>query len=139
MITLTPSPGTPSRLSDSLRHNLNTYALAASAAGVSLLALVQPSAAKIVYTKTHQVIGNNGICALDLDHDGVIDFVIQQYGTGGSNQLLAKEAFGNAIEGKKHFAAALQKGAPIGPRQRFVSTSRAWGEGMAGPARHPRQ
>jgi len=41
----------------------------ASAAGVSLLALVQPSEAKIVYTKSHHVIGTNVICGLDL-HNG---------------------------------------------------------------------
>lgn len=71
----TPST-TPSQLSAKLNHRLNMYALAASAAGVSLLAMGQPSEAKIVYTKTHQVIGGNGVYALDLNHDGVVDFLI---------------------------------------------------------------
>ncbi len=35
-------PRTPSRISDSLHQRLNSYALAASAAGVSLVALAQP-------------------------------------------------------------------------------------------------
>jgi hypothetical protein len=90
MKPLTQPPGTPSRLSDSLRHNLNPYALAASAAGVSLLALVQPSEAKIVYAKAHQVIGSNGVYPIDLNHDGVIDFLIQQERFLGSNVLLAR-------------------------------------------------
>src|SRR5271169_4356752 len=92
-------PGTPSTLSDSLRHNLNMYALTASAAGVSLLALAQPSEARIVYTKTHQVIGRNGVYPIDLNQDGVIDFLIQQERSLGSNVLLAKGAFGNPVEG----------------------------------------
>jgi len=106
------------------------YALAASAAGVSLLALVQPSEAKVVYTKAHQVIGQEGIYNLDLNHDGTVDFLVQQWGGEGStsyrsNGLLAKEALGNAVQGSarqnRKFAAALKAGAQIGPKQRFVS------------------
>jgi hypothetical protein len=41
---------TPARLSDSLHHRLNVYALAASAAGMGLLALARPAEGKIVYT-----------------------------------------------------------------------------------------
>jgi hypothetical protein len=132
------SPRAPSRISHSVLHQLDLYALAASAAGVSLLALAQPSEAKIVYTKTHQVIGTNGVYPLDLNHDGVIDFVIQQYGSGsGFNRLFANGAFGNAVEGSvgKYnftFASALKKGATVGPGQRFVSSSHAAGEIMAG-------
>jgi hypothetical protein len=50
------------------------YALAASAAGVSVLALVQPSEAKIVYTKANMHIGPNATLYLDLNHDNVADF-----------------------------------------------------------------
>jgi len=131
MKPLTQPLGTPSRLSDSLRHNLNMYALAASAAGVGLLALAQPSEAKIVYTKAHQVIGSNGVYPIDLNHDGVIDFLIQQERSLGSNILLAKGAFGNPVEGTKYLAAALKKGAAVGPRQRFISSSGTKGEYMA--------
>jgi hypothetical protein len=129
MKPLTPPPGTPSGLSDSLRHNLNMYRLAATAAGVSLLALAPSSEARIVYTKTRQVIGNNGIYPLDLNHDGVIDFVIQQHGSNGSTRLLAKGAVGNAVEGTKYSASALKKGAVIGSRQRFASSG--YGKYMA--------
>ncbi len=44
-------PTIPARLSASIHQQLNAYALAASAAGVGMLALVQPAEAKIVYTK----------------------------------------------------------------------------------------
>ena len=47
---------TPVCISDSLRRQLNTYALVATAAGVGVLALSQPAEARIVYTRTHHVI-----------------------------------------------------------------------------------
>ncbi len=50
----------PSTLSESLQRHLNAYALAASAAGVGMLALAQPAEAKIVYHRTHHVIGPVG-------------------------------------------------------------------------------
>jgi hypothetical protein len=129
---------TPSRLSQSTHERLNKYALAASAAGVGLLALAQPSEGRIVYTKAHQFIGTNGVYNLDLNHDGVVDFLIQQVGNsvrstqsqGTNNALLAQEALGHAVEGiissnnpfgsKRYYASALQLGVPVGPRQRFI-------------------
>ena len=62
-----------SKLSESLHRQLNSYAVAASAAGVSMLALAQPGEAKIVYTPAHQKITN---FHLDLNHDGVTDFLL---------------------------------------------------------------
>jgi len=127
------SSRTGSRLSQPLDRQLNLYALAASAAGVSLLALAQPTEAKVVYTKTHQIIGINGIYELDLNHDGTVDFLILQCCGGGStsfrsNGLFAKEALGDAVEGSivkhssqsLHFASALKHGARIGPKKRFL-------------------
>ncbi|HXM19843.1 MAG TPA: hypothetical protein VN948_01090 [Terriglobales bacterium] len=121
---------TPFILSQSLQRRLNMYALAASAAGVSLLASAQPSEAKVVYTKAHQVIGTNGVYNLDLNHDGIIDFLVLESGyatfngTRGNNTLLAKEALGNAVEGRigngRQFAAALKRGARIGPGEHFI-------------------
>jgi hypothetical protein len=43
-----PLPRKTTRVSDSLHRQLNMYALAASAAGVSLLALAAPSEAEII-------------------------------------------------------------------------------------------
>jgi hypothetical protein len=110
------------------------YALAASAAGVGALALAQPAEARIVYTKAHQRIGVNGTYSLDLNHDGVVDFLIQEW-PGGSvqlnfNEVLAKEALGNAVQGSGVTASALNAGGQIGPSQRFVSGG-LYGEGMA--------
>jgi hypothetical protein len=131
MIPSSRPPRTPRRLSAPLQHRLNTYALVASAAGVSVLALAQPSEARIVYTKTHKVIGTNGLYPLDLNHDGTIDFLIQQqgypFGSSGNNGLGAKEAFGNAVGGSNRLASALKKGAPVGPRQLFISSTASFG------------
>jgi len=126
------SPGrshTPVRLSAPLERHLNYYALAASAAGVSLLALAQPAEAKIIYTKTHQAIGMNGIYPLDLNHDGIIDFLIAQ-SAGTAESLLAQAAYGNAVEGNNFLASALKKGSFVGPGRSFTG-SVAWGAKMA--------
>jgi len=127
-------PRTPSTLSPALSHRLNLYALTASAAGVSLLALVQPSEARVVYTDTHNVIRTNGIYGLDLNHDGIIDFLIQERGflfsSSGYNGLRAKEAFGNAVEGSNGIAAALSQGARIGSGQQFISSTNSFGEAL---------
>jgi hypothetical protein len=75
-MSLSPGPRKTAKLSESIHHQLNSYALAASAAGVSALALSQASQAKIVYTPAHVVLHarSNGHYYLDLNHDGVKDF-----------------------------------------------------------------
>jgi hypothetical protein len=116
------------------------YALAASAAGVSLLALVPSADARIIYTKAYQVIGRNGVYSLDLNHDGTVDFLIEQsvntFSSGAGNaSLLVDEALGNAVEGSigkysRHYAAALKLGAWIAPRQHFIKKGSGKGEAL---------
>lgn len=60
------------RLNSTLDRTLSSYALAAGAAGVGLLALAQPAEGKIVYTQTSQRIGHHTF--LDLNADGLNDF-----------------------------------------------------------------
>ena len=68
-------PRTTAHLPDSIHQQLNMYAVAAGAAGVGMLALAQPSAAKIVYTPANvQIGGNVGKLNIDLKHDGITDF-----------------------------------------------------------------
>jgi hypothetical protein len=67
-------PRKPACLSQSVHNRLNMYALAASAAGVTLLALAPPSEAEIIYTKAQHVIPKGGHYNLDLNHDGKTDF-----------------------------------------------------------------
>jgi hypothetical protein len=114
-----PSKSLPS----SLEHRLSGYALAASAAGVSVLALVQPAEARIVYTATHHVIGKDDHYNLDLNHDGTTDFVISAYTDCTQycfGVLFAKPAVSNAVEVASSanggfLAYALNRGAQIGP------------------------
>ncbi len=105
-----------------------------------MLALAHPAEAKIVYTKTHQVIGTNDLYKLDLNHDRIIDFVLRNRGTQtfDYNALRVRgvpgnEAPGNAVEGSfargARLAAALERGARIGRSQRFL-TSSGYGEIM---------
>jgi hypothetical protein len=116
-------PRMPRCLSDSLQRKLNTYALAASAAGVGVLALAPAAEAEIIYTKTHQVIGRQGIYPLDLRNDGVVNFVISESSQSsicGTNELLLSQAYGNAVAVVSGgWPAALKAGIRIGSKQRF--------------------
>jgi hypothetical protein len=121
---------TPAKLSDSVQQRLNMYALAASAAGVGIFALPLPAQAKIVYTPAHVTLGSHQSYELDLNHDGITDFVF--YGGGvsshyciGRRLLVCASQYAsiypalapNAIVGKSGGAAALWPGAQIGPKR----------------------
>ena len=69
-------PRKTASLSTSLHQRLNTYALAASAAGVGILALAQPALGEIIHTHMHKAIGRQGVI-IDFNHDGIGDFEIQ--------------------------------------------------------------
>jgi hypothetical protein len=122
-------PRTPSRISDSLHQRLNSYALAASAAGVSMLALVQPAEAKIVYTRTHNVIDHlHHAYLLDLGRDKTADFAItysfrSSYGLYEKRLAVGPGEKGNAVQAirrryssivYKSLAVALNPGGKIG-------------------------
>ena len=113
----------------SFHRRLNSYALAASAAGVSFLALAQPSEAKIVYTRTHHVIADAGSYKLDLNHDGVIDLSFQNMfrtvtcTTDGAcsyvEQLVTRLAANNEVVYNVFGAVAMKAGMRIGPKRAF--------------------
>ncbi len=109
----------PAKLSFHLEHHVNAYALAASAAGASLLALTQPVEAKIVYTKAHERFRYDSIF-LDLNHDGVIDFGIPIHTTLTDSQHVSslyvnvyRSQSQNRIVGTSREASALRAGARI--------------------------
>lgn len=120
-------------LSNSVYQRLNMYALAASAAGVSVLSLAQPAEAKIVYTPAHVTIGD---FALDLNHDSKVDFYLDHYirfHSGGSISTLRVCHSGscnstnlgsnasNQVRGSSHGGAvALRAGAKIQKGYRFL-------------------
>ena len=97
------SSQTPFRLSASFHHQLNLYALAATAAGVGVLALAPSSEGEIVYTPAHKVLGPNSSYGLDLNHDGKTDFTlcdVRYAGTGTAVGALlsATPAAHNGVE-----------------------------------------
>jgi hypothetical protein len=119
------SSQTPAKLSDSLHRQLNAYAIAASAAGVGILALAQPAEARIIYTKDQKVIGRHALHAynIDLNHDGINDFSLTWTDlTSAYRLLLQVGGFGsrNQVVGAG-YAQALQAGSTIGPKRPFWS------------------
>jgi len=119
------------QLPESLHQRLNSYALAASAAGVSLVALAHPSEARIIYTRTHHVIGPGESYMLDLNRDGKTDFIIRNNNLASSlyyswRKLSARpEIRDNAISAifntsnLRTLAYAFDRGARIGPYFRY--------------------
>jgi|ERR1017187_345099 hypothetical protein len=122
------------KISEFLNRQLNTYAQVASAAGVSVLALAGASEAKVVYTETHQVTHAGVPLYIDLNHDGIKDFLLRTSfyrGSSGIQVGLAASGYRNAnnvVAGRRfssgggYFlsaASALPAGARIGPKGNF--------------------
>jgi hypothetical protein len=125
-----PSPATPSQLSEPVHHQLSMYALAASAAGVGMLALAQPAEAKIVYTKTNVHVFGYPCNSLDLNNDGIADFWFCGVYNGsdcatevqlGIDPQTAPSLPKNAIWYGGNGAAALRAGTRVGRGAPFPS------------------
>lgn len=119
---------TTCNVSDSVHYQLTTYALAATAAGVGMLALAQPVEAKIVYTPANKHLGPHQSFPLDLNHDGKVDFKLTNFASCGTDQchynLLQKPAIDNSVMGyffvsQLLLASALKRGSRIGPGAAF--------------------
>jgi hypothetical protein len=113
-------------LSNTLHRDLTRYALAAGAAGVSMLALTPPADAEVVYTKVDQTINTHQGYAIDLNHDGIVDFRIQNifkrrsergYPYSSIIMLQAVPAHGVQVGYSAYLAQALPAGAKVGPIQ----------------------
>jgi hypothetical protein len=119
----------PSQLPESLQKRLSAYALVAGAAGVGVLALAQPTEARVVYTRTHKGLLWRHSLNLDLNHDGVNDFRFHfspgphSAGLGVSPLNKSNEAVGYSYAFRRSnrvgvYASALPAGVRIGPRQK---------------------
>jgi hypothetical protein len=117
-------PTRPSRptsnLSESIYQRLSAYALAVSAAGAGI-ASVQPAQAKIVYTPTDHTLTNG---TLPIPVDGTHDFSLSDKfyiitGSWSTQLLNINLSGGGAVVGGKGSAAALKRGAVIGPADKF--------------------
>jgi hypothetical protein len=138
------------KLSESIHHQINAYALAESAAGVGILALLppaecvlsagvalagapalsEPTEAKIVYTATNVVIecthlGCGTYRSFDLNHDGIPDFGIFERCIKPGCYLRARPAKGNDIEGRNGNTSALEAGAAIEGTKPFIGSTYA--------------
>ena len=120
---------TASSLPESVHQQLNMYALAAGAAGVGMLALAQFAEAEIIYTKAHVKLTPNHKFYLDLNHDGIKDFELDDIASGTSAFLeIHPLQMGNALAQAKTDCnpsvgvAALQAGVPIGKGQVFYGS-----------------
>jgi hypothetical protein len=122
---------TVSNLSELVHQQLNLHALAAVVAVVSVLALTQPSVARIVYTPIKNSVDKP--YSLDLNHDGITDFIIQQIhisyyycreGPDIFDFLRGAPAQGNGVVVSAHnYAAALLRGVEVGRDQSFIFDS----------------
>jgi hypothetical protein len=118
------TPPATSRINAKLEKNLAGYMAAAGAAGVGVLALAQPAAAKVVYTAVNVTISPHSAVPLDLNNDGVNDFIISNWFYGHASHLsIVDHAAENQVFGKNGVndgpAAALFFGVPIGPKGAF--------------------
>jgi hypothetical protein len=116
----------PTSSPDSFQKHLPMYALAASAAGVGMLALAQAAEAEIVYTPADQNI--RGTYDLDLTGDGTTDFALYVVNHSSSSvhfgaAVVVPAQTGNGVVGGERYAAALKRGYPIGPSGDFLSVS----------------
>jgi hypothetical protein len=122
------SPNTNRSVSAKLEKRIAAYMAAAGAAGVTLLG-VQPAEAKVVYTKTFTKYQSGGI-PIDLNHDGVTDFVVL-YG-GGIHELVldvAPQVTGNAVVGGLTANAGFF-GVAVGSKRAFTTIKTYYGVGI---------
>jgi len=116
-------PRTEQQLSESFTSNMNAYALAAGAAGVSVLALAQSAGAEIVVSPAHGVIAPNHSLVIDMNHDGIPDFRfhLASFDYHSFNATLSvKPMGGNGVMAGGGYAYPVINGYNIGSRQFFT-------------------
>ena len=116
-------PRTPSNLSESLHQRLNSYALAASAAGVGVLAFTQPANAEIIYVPAHVVITPANSYPLRFNRKKT------NFSLAGYSQVFKSGSFerieclplakSDRILGSQSYADALPKGDKVGASGAF--------------------
>jgi hypothetical protein len=126
-------PHKTANLSESLHQRLNAYALAASAAGVSMLALAPPSEAKIVYTPAHVKIGPDTSYKFNFGPSGPIPLftllnsyqMFSDFCVGGLGLRPGKGSVAGSLTSSfTTYVYALRRGSNIGPTLQFEHGSR---------------
>lgn len=110
---------------ESLEQGIDRYSLAASAVGLSVLALACPAGAEVVFTRSHVQITPDHTLILDLNHDGIADFGLHDASLGVV--VIPLQAGGALLQGggcnPSPGAAALKAGAAIGNAQLFQASA----------------
>jgi len=121
----TPCHEGTTRRSDGLEKRLLAYA----AAGAGLFAIPQLLNAEVIYTPVNLTL-SNGQLAIDLNHDGVVDFVVNDRSVRGSCCFYTRNlsvdgmfvgSSQNSVEGLALNASALKRGAVVGPQDLFLA------------------
>jgi hypothetical protein len=123
-------------LSETIDYRAKVYSVAATAAGVTMLALAQPAAAEVVVHGTNipftRVVDGNFSVSLDINHDGIADFLfsLSSFAYHANFAILnVTPLTGGAVVGaagsRGSYASALTRGAKIGPSAHFSSKGRA--------------
>jgi len=132
-----------SHVGTALEKSLRSYAAAAAASGVSLLALTTAAEARIVYTPANiHIAANRAPFFLDLNHDGTADFSFRNaaylYGSSSirllltagaqnpSNCVWGRGAFSGSLVPKHVFAWALHGGFKLGPNNSYFQGGIPW-------------
>jgi hypothetical protein len=120
-------------LPTSIEHRIKLYSLAATAAGVGMLALSQPAAGEVVYTKAKIYVSPfGGTASIDLNNDGKPDFQFTAPAGGYDHSFYASllvgplrggEVVGGHRQLHSPYASALAGGAKIGPSAHFSSSA----------------
>ena len=116
------------RLSGSLEKKLVAYTVAATAAGIGVLASALPAEGKVVSTLSWTEILPRSSVPLDLNNDGIPDFRFSNiiYSTSvhgfrfGSLKVLPENQ-NNLVWGTGSSASALGSGVTVGPSRKFKS------------------
>jgi hypothetical protein len=116
-------------LGEKLEKRLKAYGSAAGAAGVGLLALAQAAKAEIVYTPAHIKFMTSSNRWIDINHDGINDFRIEDaadLGLGSTTFVIAfglHSGDGVRVRQMGGDALPLPLGARIGPSNLFSNSA----------------
>jgi hypothetical protein len=97
---------------------------AASAAGVGVIALAQPSQAKTVYTPENQTLEANQALTIDLNHDGIVDITLTNIlGSEGGYLSATAPGVNHIAMTRSFYASALLPGQKVGTEERWRAFS----------------
>jgi len=145
MPTSPASLRSPQELSQSLLHQLSAYAIAATSAGVGVLALAGSAQAKIVFTAVTMRITNATILDFNRDHKPNFLFSTSFWNeTSSDGGWLGVAPVGaqNRIWGTGKYASALSSGVLVGPNKKKFQQGHGrmlgwakgwWGSSSTGP------